>query len=40
MIALAKLENSNLSSIIENQELKKSKRGAFENKIFLIDVKK
>ena len=40
MIALSKLESANLNTIIENQKLKKLKRGAFDNKIFLIDVKK
>jgi len=39
MIAIAKLEKSDLRSIKQIQEEKRSKRGGFDKKIYLINVK-
>lgn len=40
MIALAKLENKNLEDIIETANNKKAKRGGFEQRIYLEEVRK
>lgn len=40
MVALAKIDNKTLEDIIDKRNEKRAKRGGFDNKIFLEDVRK